>query len=177
MANVLHRAYLGLGSNLKTPMMQVLSARDRLAQWPGIELRAASSLYRTAPVDCLPGQPDYINAVVEIATSLTPHQLLHTLFAIERGQGRERHFINSPRTLDVDLLIYGDVQLDTPELILPHPRAHQRAFVLQPLLEIAPNCHFPGLGPARDFLDACADQSIQRVASRAFEPVRRARAA
>lgn len=175
--NPYHRAFLGLGSNLGSPLSQVLAARDLIAATTGIDLLASSSLYRTAPVDCQEGQPDYINAVVEIATSLSPLQLLHCLFAIERDQGRERPFVNSPRTLDVDLLIYGDLQMHSPELILPHPRAHLRAFVLLPLLEIAPDCHFPGLGAAADYLPACADQGISRVATRPFTPARRARAA
>lgn len=168
MMSTTHLAYIGLGSNLQSPIQQVLSARDRLADWPGIEVRASSSLYRTAPVDCLPGQPDYINAVLEVATTLTPHELLHALFAVERQQGRERHFLNSPRTLDADLLIYGNVQMHTPELILPHPRAHQRAFVLEPLLEIAPHCHIPGLGAARNFSFECASQEIHRIATRPY---------
>lgn len=165
-----HLAYIGLGSNLQSPIHQVLSARERLNNWPDIQVRASSSLYRTAPIDCLPGQPDYINAVLEVTTHLTPHQLLYALQALERQQGRERHFFNSPRTLDADLLIYGNEQMITTDLILPHPRAHQRAFVLKPLLEIAPHCHIPGLGLAQTHLAACENQGIQRVATRPFAP-------
>lgn len=162
MIQATHIAFLGLGSNLASPAEQVLSAFERIAATPGVTLLRASSLYRTAPIG-YEDQPDFINAVVEVATTLAPRALLTAMLNIEMSHGRIREFLNAPRTLDVDLLLYGDMSLETDGLTLPHPRAHQRAFVLHPLLEIAPHCHIPGLGPARDFLAACGDQGISRL--------------
>lgn len=156
------RAFLALGSNLDAPAHRLLRAFAQIAATPGITLVRRSSLYRTAPVGFI-DQPDFINAVVEVLTTLSPFDLLAAALSVEREQGRERDFLNAPRTLDVDVLLYADQHVDSASLTLPHPRAHERAFVLRPLLEIAPHCHIPGLGPARDFLPACADQGIQRI--------------
>jgi len=155
-------AYVALGANLGDPLATIAAAIAALADMPATRLLTASSLYRTAPVG-LKHQPDFINAVVALETGLTPQDLLEALFAIEAQFGRSRSVPNAPRTLDLDLLLYGDATLAAPRLTLPHPRMHQRAFVLVPLLEIAPACGIPGLGPARDFLQACRDQSVARI--------------
>lgn len=156
------KAFLGLGSNLEDPQRQILTAFERLAATPGISLVCRSSLYRTAPIGYA-DQPDFINAVAEVLTTLSAQDLLAAALGLEKSHGRVREFQNAPRTLDVDVLLYGDRQMECPVLTVPHPRAHTRAFVLKPLLEIAPHCIIPGLGPARDFLAACADQGIQRI--------------
>lgn len=131
------RAYIGLGANLGADLPATLTqAALRLAALPGTRVAALSSVWRSAPVDA--GGPDFLNAVVALDTSLQPLELLDALQAIEQAHGRERPYRNAPRTLDLDLLIYGDLTLQTPRLTLPHPRLGERAFVLRPLLEIAP---------------------------------------
>ena len=157
-----HTAYIALGANLDDPQASVRMALDELAQLPQSRLRASSSLYRTAPVG-LAGQPDFINAVAEIATELNADRLLDELFAIERRFGRIRSEKNGPRTLDLDLLLYDDLVCDTPHLHLPHPRLHLRAFVIVPLAEIAPDCRIPGRGSAAAWLPAVANQTIGRL--------------
>lgn len=157
-----HRTYIGLGSNLVSPERQVLTALDEIAATPGVVLEECSSLYRSAPVGYT-DQPHFTNAVAELRTRLAPHELLDQLLAIERAHGRVREFPNAPRTLDLDILLYGDLAVETPRLALPHPRAHLRAFVLMPLLEIAPECEIPRLGPARDWLARCGGQGITRI--------------
>jgi 2-amino-4-hydroxy-6-hydroxymethyldihydropteridine diphosphokinase len=128
-------AYIGLGANLGDPAQAVHSAIEQLGAAPSVRLLQASSLYRSAPVDA--SGPDYINAVAEIATTLTAPSLLAALQAIELNAGRERPYVNAPRTLDLDLLLYGDASIDSPLLTVPHPRMWARAFVLLPLHEIA----------------------------------------
>ena len=157
------RAYIGLGSNLHSPERQLLAAFDALAASPGVRLTRRSSLYRTAPLGYA-DQPDFLNAVAEALTTLAPAELLDTLLAIELRHGRVREFANAPRTLDLDILIYGDLQFSDGRLVVPHPRAHQRAFVLLPLLEIAPDCVIPGRGPARELLAKVQDQGVTHVA-------------
>lgn len=157
-----HIAFLGLGSNLASPAEQILAACQQIAATPGMTLLRRSSLYCSAPIGYI-DQPDFVNAVVEIATTLAPETLLAHLLHIEQQHGRVREFLNAPRTLDLDLLLYGDLIMVNPGLVLPHPRAHERAFVLAPLLEIAPHCHIPGQGPAADFLALCRDQEITRL--------------
>ena len=161
--SILHRAYVALGSNLAQPEAQVNQAFDALARLPDSHLVARSSLYRSAPVGYA-DQPDFINAVARIETRLAPHDLLQSLLGIELEFGRMREFRNAPRTLDLDLLLYEDLQFHEPGLTLPHPRMHERAFVLLPLLEIDPACAIPGRGQAHDWLVQCDDQSIIRVA-------------
>lgn len=158
-----HRAFIGLGSNLKSPERQLLGAFDALDAAPGIRLTKRSSLYRTAPVGYA-NQPDFLNAVAEIQTRLSPLELLDALLAIERRHGRVREFPNAPRTLDLDILMYGDLQFSTGQLTVPHPRAHLRAFVLMPLIEIAPDCVLPGQGPVRTLLDQVRAQEVTHVA-------------
>lgn len=153
------RAYVALGSNLGNPVQTIEEAIDTMAALRGSLLKGMSSLYRTAPVG-LKHQPDFINAVVALDTRLSPRDLLDELFAIEARFGRERSVRNAPRTLDLDLLMHGATVQDDPNLILPHPRMHERAFVLAPLAEIAADLQIPGRGRVADLLAACADQRI-----------------
>ncbi|MDQ3186542.1 MAG: 2-amino-4-hydroxy-6-hydroxymethyldihydropteridine diphosphokinase [Pseudomonadota bacterium] len=155
------QAFIALGSNLDDPVFQVRRAFGELARLPSSRLLMCSSLYRSAPVGRL-DQPDFINAVARIETALNPHDLLEALLEIEHRYGRIRAYSNAPRTLDLDMLIYDDLQCNEPCLVLPHPRMHQRAFVLQSLLEIAPDCHIPGRGAVAELLTACAGQRIER---------------
>lgn len=154
-------AFIGIGANLGDARANVLDAVARLRRVPGIAVTAVSSLYRTAPIDS--SGDDYVNAVAQVSTTLTPQALLEALFAIEQQHGRERPYFNAPRTLDLDLLLHGADTIDTPSLTVPHPRLAQRAFVLVPLLEIAPDIAVPGLGPAAAFSSAVADQPITRL--------------
>ena len=150
-------AYIGLGANLGDPAQAAHSAIEQLGAAPSMRLLQASSLYRSAPVDA--SGPDYINAVAEIATTLTAPSLLAALQTIELNAGRERPYVNAPRTLDLDLLLYGDASIDSPLLTVPHPRMWARAFVLLPLHEIA-----FGLVSA-DALHAVAGQACELIAS------------
>jgi 2-amino-4-hydroxy-6-hydroxymethyldihydropteridine diphosphokinase len=153
------RAYVALGSNLGDPVGTLKDAIESLAALRGSLLKAVSSLYRTAPVG-LKHQPDFINAVVALDTRLPPTELLQELFAVEAHFGRQRGVKNAPRTLDLDLLLHGDTVQDDPELTLPHPRMHERAFVLAPLAEIAPDIAVPGRGLVADLLAGCREQRI-----------------
>ncbi len=150
-------AYVGLGANLGNARAAVTDAIAALGRLPGTTLRRASSLYRTAPHEAQ--GPDYVNAVAAIDTHLAAHDLLRELQALENAAGRERPYLNAPRTLDLDLLLYGDARIDTPTLTVPHPRLGERAFVLVPLAEIA-----PGLVDAAR-LQAVASQPIERLPS------------
>ncbi len=156
-------AYIALGSNLGDPLGTVQAALLALERLPGTTLVAASSLYRSAPVG-LKNQPDFINAVAAADTGLAAPALLEELFAIEARFGRRRDFHHAPRTLDLDLLLYGDEVRTDARLTLPHPRMHERAFVLAPLVEIAPECVIPGHGRAAALLESCRDQRITRCA-------------
>lgn len=130
------RAYVALGANLGEPALAVRRAMVELGRMSGSRVVRRSSLYRSAPIDS--GGPEYVNAVVELSTSLEAHELLRALQGIEAAFGRERPFRNSPRTLDLDLLLYGSASINSSELTVPHPRMRERAFVLVPLAEIAP---------------------------------------
>lgn len=154
------RAFVGLGANLGGDLAATLrlALRD-LRALSGCELVAVSSAYRSAPVDA--GGPDYLNAVAELRTCMEPLELLDALQAIEQAHGRERPYVNAPRTLDLDLLLYGQDQLSEARLSVPHPRLHQRAFVLKPLLELAPDLQVPGLPPLQKCLLALQDQAIE----------------
>ena len=156
------RAYVALGANLGDPAATVPAAARALAEIPETRLIAVSSLYQTAPVG-LKRQPDFINAVAAVDTALPPPGLLEALFEIEARFGRSRSVPNAPRTLDLDLLLYGEVRLDEAQLTVPHPRMHERAFVLVPLAEIAPDCHIPGRGRVQDLCEGCRDQRIARL--------------
>ncbi|OGA98249.1 MAG: 2-amino-4-hydroxy-6-hydroxymethyldihydropteridine diphosphokinase [Burkholderiales bacterium RIFCSPHIGHO2_12_FULL_69_20] len=155
-------AYVGIGANLGDAPATVRAALAALAALPGCRLQQVSSLYRSAPVDA--SGPDFINAVVMLETTCSPPELLTTLQGVEQIFGRQRPYPNAPRTLDLDLLLHGQTLLQTPALTLPHPRLHLRAFVLQPLLELAPGLVAPGLGPLQPHLAGTADQRVQRLA-------------
>ena len=152
-------AYIALGSNLREPQQQLLAGFAALAQLPGSELIARSSLYRSAAVG-YSDQPDFVNAVAALRTSLDARVLLEALLAIERAQGRVREFPNAPRTLDLDIALYGEQVIEAPGLSVPHPRMHQRAFVVVPLAEIAPLAVVPGRGRVRDLLRAVDAGSV-----------------
>lgn len=152
-------AFIGLGSNLDDPAAQLLRGFAALSALDGCVLLARSSLYRSAPVGYA-AQPDFVNAAALVATTLPPRRLLAALHAIEAAHGRRREFRNGPRTLDLDLLLYGGTTMDAPDLVLPHPAAHLRAFVLEPLLEIAPGCVIPGRGAARACLAALRERCL-----------------
>lgn len=156
------RCHVALGANLGDPVATVSAAIAALRRLPDTEFVAASSLYRTAPVG-LKHQPDFINAVVELIAVPPAPTLLEMLFAIEARFGRRRSIRNAPRTLDLDLLLYGDETSADPSLTLPHPRLHERAFVLAPLAEIAPDLVIPGRGPVSALLAACAGQQIEKL--------------
>jgi len=148
-------AYVGIGANLDDPVRQVTTALAELARLPQSHLTRASSLYRTPPMGP-PGQPDYINAVAELETALAPHALLDELQALERAHRRVRAEHWGPRTLDLDLLLYGQRVIDDDRLQVPHPGVGTRAFVLMPLAELAPDLDVPGCGRV-DALCAAAD--------------------
>jgi len=148
-------AYVGVGANLGDPRSAVATALEALAGLPDTQVVARSSLYRTAPVDA--GGPDYVNAVAELRTRLAAPQLLDALQTLEQLAGRERPWRNAPRTLDLDLLLYGNARIDSPALSVPHPRMHERAFVLVPLQEIAPALVAP------EALAAVTSQVIARL--------------
>jgi 2-amino-4-hydroxy-6-hydroxymethyldihydropteridine diphosphokinase len=156
-------AYVGLGSNLDDPRTQIENALLELRSLPDTELLRASSLYRSAPVGYAE-QPDFLNAVARLDSGLDAEALLAELKEIERRHGRSRSFANAPRTLDLDLLLFGDSVMEAAGLTLPHPRMHERAFVLAPLAEIAPGASVPGRGRVEDLLAACRDQRIERIA-------------
>jgi 2-amino-4-hydroxy-6-hydroxymethyldihydropteridine diphosphokinase len=155
-------AYVALGANQAEPLAQVSAALEALTRLPESRLLHASSLYRTAPVG-IRGQPDFINAVASFETTLTPHAMLDALFDVEAQFGRRRDFHHAPRTLDLDLLLYESQIIDSPQLQLPHPRMHLRAFVIAPLLEIAPDCCIPGRGRAAAWLPALSMQLIEKL--------------
>lgn len=159
---IAHRAYIALGSNLADPQAQILQAFSELDRLPQTRLLARSSLYRSAPVG-FADQPDFINAVAAIETGLSPQQLLAALLDLEHRRGRVREFLNAPRVLDLDILLYDGLVCHEHGLTLPHPRMHERAFVLYPLHEIAPRCAVPGKGPVADLLAHCAVQRIERL--------------
>lgn len=157
-------AWIGLGANLGDPVGTLNEAFSALDQLPGSKLIARSSLYRTAPQGPgVEGQPDYVNGVAAIDTTLTAPELLEALFSVEQQFGRQRSTRNAARTLDLDLLLYAHEVLHMPGLHVPHPRMHERAFVLIPLSELAPEAHVPGRGPVMELLDALPDQRIERI--------------
>ena len=153
--------YIGIGANLGEAQQTVEQAIERLKRLPQSRLDAQSSLFRTAPVDA--GGDDYINAVVRIDTALPADELLLALQEVEQEFGRERPYRNAPRTLDLDLLLYGQQTLSGENLTVPHPRMTLRAFVLIPLLQLDPFITIPGRGPAHGFVPGVAGQTIQKV--------------
>lgn len=157
------RAYVGLGSNLAHPRRQLARAAAALRRIPRTRLVALSPSYVTAPVGVADAQPDYVNAVALLDTELEPRALLARLNAIERRQKRKRVKRNAARTLDLDLLLFGRRRLHVPRLSLPHPRMHARAFVLRPLIDVAPAITIPGHGLARQRMREVKDQRIVRT--------------
>jgi 2-amino-4-hydroxy-6-hydroxymethyldihydropteridine diphosphokinase len=154
-------AYVGLGSNLGASEAILAAAFVELARLPRTRLVARSSLYRSAPVDA--DGPDFLNAVARVDTALAATALLAELLRIETLHGRERSGHHAPRTLDLDLLLFGDDVIEAPGLIVPHPRLHERAFALEPLIEIWPEAVVPGRGFARDWLAAAEPQRVARL--------------
>ena len=157
-----HIAYIGLGSNLQDPHGQLRRAFADIEGLSDTRVVAMSSLYCSAPIGLL-DQPDFVNAVAKISTALKPQELLKALLDIEHQHGRERSVRNAPRTLDLDVLLYDEVQLHEHGLTIPHPQMHLRAFVLQPLLEISPDVSIPGVGQAKESLCACEDQVLEKL--------------
>jgi 2-amino-4-hydroxy-6-hydroxymethyldihydropteridine diphosphokinase len=155
------RAFVGVGANLGDAVATVRAALHTLGRLPDTQRVACSSLYRSAPVEA--AGPDFINAVAELHTALPAQALLRELQAIEHDFGRVRSVRNAPRTLDLDLLLHGEQVMQSDTLTLPHPRLHQRAFVLLPLAELAPALKLPGLGPLGPWLQGAADQAIERL--------------
>jgi 2-amino-4-hydroxy-6-hydroxymethyldihydropteridine diphosphokinase len=157
------RAVVALGSNLEDPRAQVRRAFGELGGLAGTRVLARSSLWETAPVGYA-DQPAFVNACALVETTLAPRQLLEGLLAIERAHGRVRGVPNGPRTLDLDIVLYGETALHEEGLTLPHPRAHERAFVLAPLLEVWPDAIIPGRGRASQYRERVAGQAIERLA-------------
>lgn len=158
------RAFIALGSNLQQPSNQIQRAFVELAALPATTMIKHSALYRSTPVG-YDNQPDFINAVAEVSTSLQPLELLNALLALESLHGRERPFPNAPRVLDLDLLLYDDMVMNTPELTLPHPRMHERGFVLLPLAEIAPDLMLQGQTkePVKNLAKNFTGQDVSRI--------------
>ena len=155
-------AYVALGANLGDPTATVLAAFGALANLNESRVTHTSSLYRTAPIG-ITEQPEFINAVAQLETTLAPEALLDELLALEQRFGRIRDERNGPRTLDLDLLLYDNLELELPRLSLPHPRLHLRAFVLLPLAEISPDLRLAGRGTIAAWLPAVANQGIIRL--------------
>lgn len=156
------RAFVGLGANLGGAREAMARAVRGLSAAPGVRVAGVSPLYRSAPVDAV--GPDFLNAVCAVDTMLAPQVLLALLQSLEAQAGRERPHRNAPRTLDLDLLLHGDAAIEAPDLVVPHPRMHLRAFVLRPLLDLARDVELPGRGLARDWLDRAADQALACIA-------------
>jgi 2-amino-4-hydroxy-6-hydroxymethyldihydropteridine diphosphokinase len=159
-------AFVALGSNLAHPRRQIARAVHAIRRLPGVRIATISPNYVSAPVDCAEPQPDYVNAVVVLRTTRSARALLGALQAIERRQHRRRREEtrrNAPRTLDLDLLLYGRRRLRSPRLTIPHPRMHERAFVLRPLTDVAATATIPGRGLARRYLRAVRAQRIART--------------
>jgi len=154
-------AYIGVGANLGDALATVKAAVARLGKLPQSRLDAQSSLFRTAPINA--GGDDYINAVVRLQTALSAEALLPALQAVEQEFGRERPYQNAPRTLDLDILLYGEREIASALLTVPHPRLTERAFALIPLLQLDPFVKIPGNGAAHTFAPSVAGQRISRI--------------
>ena len=156
------RAYVGLGSNLDVPVRQLRCAVNGLTQVPHTHLRAVSGFYANPPMG--PSQPDYVNAVAALDTHLSPHAMLSELQTLEYRRGRRRDGSRwGPRTLDLDLLLMGGVEFESERLTLPHPGVAERAFVLIPLLELAPDLELPGGRALRTLLETVGQSGVQRL--------------
>ena len=156
-------AYVGLGSNLQDPRRQVERAFEELDALPHTRLVKRSSLYRSAPIGHA-DQPDFINAVAQLETGLPAERLLAELQQVEQRHGRARSFANAPRTLDLDILLFGSLVVNSPALTVPHPRMHERKFVLEPLYEVAPHASIPGVGTVKDCVEKTKGQEAERIA-------------
>lgn len=156
-------AYVGIGSNLNEPVRQVEDALLELDRIPRSRVLRRSSLYKSAPLGYA-DQADFINAVGKLDTALEPEKLLDELLIIEARHGRRRSFPNAPRSLDLDLLLFEELELQTARLTVPHPRMHERAFVLKPLLELSAEISIPGKGSARKLLKNCERQIVEKIA-------------
>lgn len=154
-------AFVGLGANLGDAARTLSQAVRRISALPRTQLTRCSSDYLSAPIDA--GGPNYLNNVIAIQTELTAQELLGSLLAIELEFGRQRPYKNAPRTLDLDLLLFGTAQITSAELTVPHPRMHERAFVLEPLAQIAPEIELPGLPALALLRKQCGDQKITRL--------------
>lgn len=161
MSGVQTPCYIGIGANLGNAQDTVKRTIELLGKLPETRLAAQSSLFNTAPIDA--SGDDYVNAVVRIDTCLTPLELLQALQGLEQDFGRERPYRNAPRTLDLDILLYGDQVIASEPLTIPHPRMTERAFVLIPLLQIDPFITIPDKGPAHAFVPGVADQAIRKI--------------
>tara|TARA_R100001143_G_scaffold36203_1_gene33711 strand:- start:1135 stop:1644 length:510 start_codon:yes stop_codon:yes gene_type:complete len=155
---------IGLGGNLADPRRRLCQALAALAALPDTRLVSHSDLYASAPVGPQ-DQPDFINAVAALETSLTPLALLDALQGLENAAGRERHRHWGERTLDLDILLWGDQAIDLPRLSVPHPEFTRRAFVIGPLLDLLPDCRLPDGTPVADYWPAVAAQPLQRLHS------------
>lgn len=158
---ILQQALIGLGANLGAPPAAFGAALRALARQPGIDVLRVSSLYVSRPLDA--DGPDYLNAVALLAVTLSPLALLDALQAQEQAAGRTRAYRNAPRVLDLDLILFGAVRLQTPRLTLPHPRAHLRRFVLEPAHEVWPDAVLPGQGALAALLPTVTDQAVSRL--------------
>jgi 2-amino-4-hydroxy-6-hydroxymethyldihydropteridine diphosphokinase len=157
------RVFVGLGANLGDARATLHAAQQALAALPHTRVLQTSGFYRSAPVEAQ--GPDFLNAVTELRTELAPEALLQHLHACEQAHGRQRPYPNAPRTLDLDLLLFGKRVQATPALTLPHPRLHLRAFVLRPLLELAPGLQHPVLGDLAPWVQAAAGQEVQALSA------------
>ena len=166
---MMKQAFIALGSNLENPIEQVQNAFIALSHLPATRLVKKSSLYQTAPVDCIEDPsnpvPDFINAVAELETELAPETLLEAILEIENAAGRERPYVNAPRVLDCDLLLYDNITQHTAKLTLPHPRMHTRGFVLLPLFEIGPQLSIPNHGKIAQLITPNLSLGIKKLPS------------
>ena len=158
----IRRAVVALGSNLGERLANLQGAADSLKDTPDVWVTDISPIYETTPVDAPEGSEDYLNAVILFDTTLSVHTLLDRTQAIESAFGRERDEVNGPRTLDVDLIVVGDRRADDEHLVLPHPRAHERAFVLAPWFDVEPDAELPDAGPIQDLLDQVGRAGVVR---------------
>jgi 2-amino-4-hydroxy-6-hydroxymethyldihydropteridine diphosphokinase len=156
-------AYLGLGANLAVPLQQLKQAIAAIERLQTTRLLAVAPIYQSEPIEVTDEQPVYYNTVLAIETALTAPALLKATQAIEQAQGRDRHHWHAARSLDIDLLLYGSGQIASSTLTVPHARLTERAFVLRPLLDLAPQLEIPGKGPARDYLAAVQSQKLSQI--------------
>lgn len=155
-------AFLGLGSNLDSPLDQLTNAIKAINTIPSTSLIQTSSFYKNRPVGPR-DQPDFLNAVASIDTGLSPQKLLDHMQGIETQQGRKRHIRWGARTLDLDILLFGDDIINTTRLVIPHPELHKRAFVIHPLYEIAPELEIPGQGPLKDLFQNIDTNDMEKI--------------